>query len=211
MSAVPYFWNRAAGGGAQSASAARRMQVRIMDGRKSIPAIDGLDMSDTSPSDTGEILWDAAGQVYSVNAPAVRIALGAIAGKPIRLGDLAIEVGAMKQPYAAVEVVAMDAKPIAISKKLLISVAARVENEGWSWDEGRHYISNWESVNNLAGTRTIAEPVPISIDLPGIGWKVSMLDGSGYPCGNLSTRKAPAGTRFQADNPQTLWYLAEID
>ena len=122
---------------------------------------------------------------------------------------LSITVGTMKQPHATVEIVAMDGRPIAGSKKLLISVAARVENEGWNWDAGRHYIANWASVGASAGTRTIAEPVPIAIDLPGQDWKVRMLDGSGYPMGSVPTVQVPEGTRMQVDSPRTLWYLAE--
>jgi hypothetical protein len=209
LNAPQYYWNSALGGSAQTIAGARRLQLRLAEGGQAPRLSEKPVLGDASPSDTGEILWDAPGKAYSVNAPCVRVASGAVSGKTVKLGDVVIEVGRMEQPFATIEIVAMDAKPISGSRKLLISAAARVENEGWEWDAERHYISNWAQVNDAAGTRTVAEPVPFAIDLPGTEWKVRALDGSGYPTGEIPTARTSTGTRVRVDSPRTLWYLAE--
>ena len=102
-------------------------------------------------------------------------------------------------------VVALDGKPIRESRKLLVSVAARVENQNMGWDAARR------TVGKKWGTGpTVCEGVTASITVPGANWRAQRLDGTGASAGPARGR-AVAG-RFKLDvSPadRTLWFALE--
>jgi len=89
-------------------------------------------------SETGEIMWenqDSVNAVYKVNAPAVKAAVGYLGGKNIELGSVSINMDTTAFNWAAITIAALDGKPVEESSKVLITVAGRVENTDWKWDE----------------------------------------------------------------------------
>jgi hypothetical protein len=154
-------------------------------------------------SDTGQISLDRSqpGQeTLTVNAPAVRMLIGRVAGRSFRLGDVEVAVApGTFRDYANLALVALDGKPIAESRKALLTVLARVENQGQRWNEDRSRADWGEGP-------TVAEPVSLDLTLPGDGWRGSALTGAGQRAGQVTV----ADGRF-ALGPQykTLWYLFE--
>jgi hypothetical protein len=156
-------------------------------------------------ADTGEIVWDVtdpAGATYLVKAPAARAAVGFIGGYNVALGDVTLTVEKGDNPWAAVALVALDGKPIAESRRMLLSAARRVENTDMQWNEKR------TSVSNKWGTEpTMAEAVVADIELPG-AVTIQPLDGAGRLTGAprpAEKRGDRCRLRISAED-RTLWY-----
>jgi hypothetical protein len=89
-------------------------------------------------SETGEITWDnrdSINAVYSVNAPAARVAAGYIGGKTIDLGNVTIQMDTTRYNWGVITLTALDGKPVSESSKVLLVAAGRVENTDWKWDD----------------------------------------------------------------------------
>jgi hypothetical protein len=182
----------------------RRLEVRFVKGAGEPAASEKVAPSPVRVSDTGELGWIPAGDYsFTVNAPGWRMAAGAVSGRKIELGDLTAEFGKMAFNYACLAVAALDEKPIAESRKVLITVASRVENQGMTWNADRSSVGR-----GWGHGPTIAEFVPVTMNLPGSGWKVSVLDGAGAPKTDLKCAPDGSRTRFATD-PATpsLWFL----
>jgi hypothetical protein len=112
--------------------ARRRLEVRLADGSGEVKTSETIDAASPRASDTGEVVWEvgpgapAAGPAFLVKSPAVRMAVGQVAGRKVGLGDVTVEVGAMEKGYACLALVALDGKPVAESKSLLLAAAGRV-------------------------------------------------------------------------------------
>jgi hypothetical protein len=74
-------------------------------------------------SDTGELKRDFAVGVETINTPMSQAALGWIGGRKYDLADLTIDI---RTPKAAVAVTSLDEKPLASSKRMLLTVVAQV-------------------------------------------------------------------------------------
>ncbi|HEY3593993.1 MAG TPA: hypothetical protein VGL13_08965, partial [Polyangiaceae bacterium] len=74
-------------------------------------------------SDTGELKRDWGVGVETINTPMSQAALGWIGGHKYELADVTLE---MKTPKAVVVLTSLDQKPIASSKKMLLTVVAQV-------------------------------------------------------------------------------------
>jgi len=139
-----------------------------------------------------ELMWES-----------MPLAVGKIAGRSITLGDVSIEIGMMKQGYACLALVALDGKPAAESKSLLLAAAGRVENQGMGWNADRtSVVANWGK------GPTVAEFVPATITLPGSRWKAHSLDGAGAPRNEVPVQTGDGKTvvKLSAAAP-SLWYL----
>jgi hypothetical protein len=187
----------------QKAAATRALAVRLVEGKGEPSVSEKVDPGDVWRSDTGEIAWASGGAdgAFTVTAPGLRLAAGPLAGRKIEVGDVAIEVGRMPRPYACVEMVAIDGKPIAQSSRVVLAVAARVENRHMGWNSDRSTVGK-----EWGEGPTIAEPVPITVTVPGTGWKAQALDGRGAPKEDIVTVAAGGGTRISVQTPTTLWY-----
>lgn len=154
-------------------------------------------------SDTGEIAFDraeAGRETLTVAAPAVRMLLGRVAGRSFALGGVGIAVATgTRRDYANISLVALDGKPVADSRKLLLTAVARVENAGQRWSPDRSHADWGEGP-------TLAEPVSLTVTLPTADWRVTALDGGGQP-----TQAIPptAGSFALGPRYATLWYLFE--
>jgi len=196
-------------GVSRGSAALRRLEVRLADGAGSVKASESVNASQSNMSDTGEVAWQvgrgaARTEVaFLVKAPAARMAVGPIAGRKIDLGDVSVEVGTMDRHYACLALVALDGKPVAESKSVLLAAAGRVENQGMGWNADRTTVGTaWGKGPALA------EAVPATVTLPGTGWKAQALDGAGAPKAAIPAEASGSGTlvKVGATTP-SLWYL----
>jgi hypothetical protein len=163
-----------------------------------------IPVPDRRVSSTGQIVWDvtdAKRPVYTVNAPAVRLAIGYIGGREIRLGDATIRVMKALDNWALVAIGALDGKPLRESRRVLVSVVGRVENTDMGWNEDRTSVGN-----DWGGPPVVAEAVEATITLPLKG-TVSALDATGAPKGKVAFRETADGLAFEtAEKYETLMY-----
>jgi hypothetical protein len=182
--------------------ARRRLEVRLTEGADEVRATEQIAAASPRVSDTGELTWEAGGP-FLLQAPAVRMAVGKIAGRSIALGDVSIEIGAMERGYVCLALVALDAKPVAESKSVLLAAAGRVENQGMGWNADRTSVST-----NWGKGPTVAEFVPATITLPGSGWKAHSLDGAGAPRSEIPVLAGNGKTVVKlSPAAPSLWYL----
>jgi hypothetical protein len=155
-------------------------------------------------SDTGEITVDrtTTGREHlKVTAPGARMLIGYVGGGRYELGDTVFDVGAgTRDGYANIVLAAVDGRPVAGSRRLLLSVVARVENRGQKWNEARTGVYDW------GGGPTLAEPVPLRLTLPGGGWRAQALAGTGRSTQGVAM---PGSTLATDPSHGTLWYLIE--
>ncbi|MEK7477072.1 MAG: cellulase family glycosylhydrolase [Candidatus Coatesbacteria bacterium] len=184
----------------------RRMRVRIVEPGTPIASTGAVPVGSTRTSDTGEITWRPGKEAhtFTVEAPGFRMAAGTLGGTTVRLGDAMLEIGKVKNSSACVAIVALDGKPLADSSRVLVSIAARVENQGMKWNADRTSIGR-----DWGHGPTIAERVPATLTLPGSGWKAEVLDGAGHPAAKLAVRASGNGTSvaLNAKPPYSLWFL----
>jgi hypothetical protein len=197
-------WTRAGVG--PGAVAVRRLQVDVTRESGDVRASERVEDADRRSSDTGEVEWTCGSLParFTVNAPALRVAVGDLAGSRLRLGDVVLEVSPRERKYACVALVALDEKAVKDSRKVLLTVAGRVENQGMGWNADRTSVSK-----EWGRGPTLAEAVPAGITLPGSGWRVQALDGTGKPCAEVAVRVEGdrTGARVGEKSP-SLWYLA---
>jgi hypothetical protein len=116
-----------------------------------------------------------AGNVYIAAAPAAATFVGYIGAATLSAGDVQLTTEAFGNNFAAVTVVATDGQPLASSRRILVTVCGRAENQGMVWNADRTSV----------GTRwgrgpTIAQYVPARVRLPVSGApKVYALDSTG--------------------------------
>jgi hypothetical protein len=204
---VAGLWESA--GVSRGSAALRRLEVKLVDGAGDVKASESINASMAETSDTGEVVWKAGRSAqltevaFLVKAPAARMAVGPIAGRKVDLGDVSVEVGAMDRHYACLALVALDGRPVAESKSVLLAVAGRVENQGMGWNADRTTVGTaWGKGPALA------EAVPATVTLPGTGWKAQALDGAGAPKAEIPAEAAGARTTVKVGGAQpSLWYL----
>lgn len=158
-------------------------------------------------SDNGEILWDnrdSTEAIFTVNAPAARIAAGYIGGKQIELGDVTIAMDSTTFNWATISLTSLDRKSIEESSKILLIAAGRVENTDMGWNDDKTSVgTDWGS------TPTRAEGIPARIIFSNMKpFSVNALDSAG----NVGTKIRPVkqGNRRVLNigaQYQTLWYL----
>jgi hypothetical protein len=101
-----------------SAGAPQGTAVRLTDASRPLIPLDATQ----AVSDTGELRRDWGEGLYVVTTPRTQAVTGWIGGKPIRLPDVEV---AIRTRNASVAVQSLDAQPIALADRLLISVGAR--------------------------------------------------------------------------------------
>ncbi len=147
--------------------------------------------------------WDAERGIFLLNAPAARVWCGEIGGQELTAGDARCRVGELPgpAPHGTVAVVALDGKPLAQSRRVLVTAARRAANPGMKWNESRTSVGDdWGSAPaGVVGLRA-------SLTLPGSPWTVTALDPSGA---NRSPSKQPGGPLELSPKDATLWFLLE--
>lgn len=155
-------------------------------------------------ADTGEWTWNPAGGTWVLAAPAVRAWCGRLGGRSWPAGDTTCKVGPLSEPapVATVVLVALDAKPLAESKKLLLTALRRAENRDMGWTKDRQSV----------GDRWGAGPVQVlgleaELALPaGTRWQATPLDSAGR---RRTALAGPVSVLRITPEHATMWWLLE--
>lgn len=157
---------------------------------------------------TPHLTWQATGDAprFTVNAPAVRCAVGRIAGESIELGDVRLKVDMPAGTWVCAALASVDSRSIADSARVLLSLATRIENTNMGWDAERKSVGKkWGSAP------VVAQGVPAEIILPGdAAPRVWALDPRGEKSSPISVSRTGNGWQLVV-GPQyrTLWYVIE--
>jgi len=143
---------------------------------------------------------------YLVNAPAVRMAVGEIAGEAVHLGDVTLRVDPPQGRWACTTVASLDGKPIAASRRVLWSLATRVENTNMVWSDDRRTISNRWGTGPV-----VAQGVTAELAVQGAPpARVFALDPRGEPARPVPVRRTDGGWSIKVGPSfRTLWYIIE--
>ncbi len=103
----------------------------------------------------------ARGPVYLAAVPSAAALVGFVGGSHLEAGDLRVDTDPFGLQFAAVGAVSLGDEPLVRSPRVLITVAARSENQGSVWNAARTSVGNvWGS-----GGPTITERVPATVRL----------------------------------------------
>ena len=161
-------------------------------------AVDGC----TAPPE-GQVRWEtgAPNPTFTVVAPAVRMAAGAIAGRTIALGDASLTVGELPRGDASVALVALDGLPLDQSKEMLLVSEARVENTRMAFNAQRTGLTSW------GRGPALAEYVPLTVTLGGAPLRAERLDPAGQSAGEIPVVQDASGRSvLRLDHQPSLWF-----
>lgn len=149
-----------------------------------------------------QIAWLPNQGTFSVNAPSVKVALGAF--DEIEMGDVRVRSDGSQLSFS---MVSLDAQPFETTTKILVAVVGQVQNHQMIWNADRTSVSTDWGVGP-----TMCRGVNLSASLPGTDWAVSRLDGTGAEVG--PGRGSVVGDRYEitvSPDDKTLWYLLYRD
>ena len=116
---------------------------------------------DTPPA---QIVQAPQGQVLTAVAPQAAVATGFLGGANVVAGPLHVACPRFGRDFATVAAVALDGRSLATSKRVLVTVVARAENQEMKWNAARTSVgTDW------GHGPTIAERVPAAIELAASG------------------------------------------
>lgn len=171
--ALPLLW--AEQGVPMSAAALRQIGVALHAGSGEVTVSEVPRIPGTLGSETGELLWERAGAHprFSVDAPALKLVCGRVAKSALRFEDASFEFADFFGGYACASLLALDDQPIARSRRMLLTVAARAQNA----QPARDRDSNGSA--DFGAGPALAQFVPFSLSLPTTGWRAQALDSTG--------------------------------
>jgi hypothetical protein len=194
--------------GVDLGSAWMRKVTLVLDEQAEVPAYRGSNKAPDGEraSDCGAVRWspcDPKGPWCSLNAPGARLLVGHVAGRSFSVGDVTLDVSARpwlkKLPaYACISLVALDGKPIATSRRMILASSARTENQNMQWNDNRTSLA----LKGWGTGPTVSEAVPIKLHLPGAAVKAYALDAKGQCSGVLRTSGSTVELRAE---DRTLW------
>ncbi|RPJ51943.1 MAG: hypothetical protein EHM21_01480 [Chloroflexi bacterium] len=160
------------------------VQIAEMNAPANQPAKDEITLPEQEiASDTGELRWTAVLEDSRVifDTPRWQALLGR-RGK-MQTANLSLQLAT---PYACVQAVSLEEKPLAETGQILLVTGARVANTGMKWrDSSRQSLGH-----DFGGAPTRIEPVEGTLLLKGLqGAKtvtVQALDGNGQPVGSVT-------------------------
>jgi hypothetical protein len=169
-----------------------------------LPPVEGLVSSET-------VSWnptDEKGPWFSLDVPSVRLLIGHVGGRTVPVGDTTFAVDGRPWPkdlpaYACISLTALDGKPVAESKRLLLAASARTENTNMKWNEDR---TSLVGKDGWGGDTTVSEAVPLTLTLPVGSYRATALDSQGRP--GKPVQVTGNALRLRAED-QTLWVLVE--
>jgi len=150
------------------------------------------------------IHWNSAAPAptFMVRAPALRVAAGKIAGTAFDLGDVHFAVGDLPRGDASIALVALDGRPLSLSKEMLLVAVARVENSGMTWNADRTGLTSW------GHGPAVAEFVPLTVTLPWTQLRAERLDPAGGVAAPLAvSREADGRSSLRLDHQPSLWFI----
>jgi len=149
------------------------------------------------------LIKTVSGGMYLANATDAQSLVGYVGGQTMTLGQNTLVFPAFGNSFAAVTLTAMDQHPLAQSRKMLLTLAGKVENQDMGWNAARTSVgSQW------GNGPTVAEGIPATVTLKtNAARHVWALDGTGRRVGDVPATFANGALTFTV-GPQfkTLWY-----
>jgi hypothetical protein len=149
-------------------------------------------------SDTGQLSLDPAAGIFTINTPRLQAAVGALGqAGTIELQDVSLRC---QTPFAVILVTALEAKPIASARRILVTAVARSENTGQAFTDKKR------AVPQHGRAPVLVEPVrsELTIRLRG-GASVYPLDETGKRRDPLCATAADGTLRFRTDEAHSPW------
>lgn len=168
-------------------------------------------------SDTGELVWDAAAGVVTIDSARARAVIGRADGGSFALGgpglDCAIqpeacvtfEIGATRRGFCALALTLLEGASFGADGRALLSATGDVENTGMIWTDA----SRTSVGDDWGGAPTLVEVIPAVVTLPRAASEVRVfaLDGRGQRAAELPvTGDGTAATFELGQELDTLWY-----
>jgi hypothetical protein len=150
------------------------------------------------------LLQTQRGVVYTAAAEAVASLIGYVGGATVNVGALSVETDSFGLNFAAVGVVALDEKPLPHSERILVTLAARAENQNFRWNAARTSVGEvWGE-----GGPTLAERVPATVRLQTQApRRVQALAPDGSPAAEVKATWENGWVSFSTrEGPGTLHY-----
>ncbi len=145
---------------------------------------------------------EAGGQYRAVDRKAAAV-VGYVGGETVMLGDDTLMFPKFGNNFAAVTLTPTDGKPLTQSRRLLLTLAGRVENQGMVWNADRTSVGD-----QWGHGPTVAEGIPATVMLKtSAARRVWALDGTGKRVQSVPAAFADGALTFTV-GPQykTLWY-----
>lgn len=190
-----------------------RVRIGRFDASRTTRAaeIDFKDPAGRIASDTGELLWEAAGKRtgrLTINTPRTQAAVGWLGGQALRTADAQFR---LTTPFCAVSLTALDGRPLSRSRKILLVAAARCANTGMQWNAERTSISDkWGGPPLL--TETVEGQLTLQRAVGAADLELVPLDGSGRAqpgkATPLTRRNDLCTIPLSAANT-TVWYVLD--
>ncbi len=144
-----------------------------------------------------------AGAQYLVVSPFVQAVTGYVGGQTVTLGQNTLTFPAFGNNFAAVTLTPKGIDSIAEARRLLLTLAGKVENQVMGWNADRTSVgSRW------GHGPTVAEGIPATVTLKTRDARhVWALDGTGKRAGEVPATYANGSLTFTVGPQfQTLWY-----
>ena len=107
-----------------------------------------------------QVLKNPQGQVFVTTVERAAVATGFLGGATTQAGPLTITCPRFGRDFATVAAVALDDQPLTSTKRALVTIVARAENQGMKWNEARTTVgAEW------GHGPTLAERVPATVSL----------------------------------------------
>ena len=179
----------------------RRVGVRLSPGvRKPEPGL-------TAGAPLSPLRWDDD-TPFRLDVPAAKVLVGRCTGAKHDFDGASFDVAPNDSGFAAFALTAMDGKPLADSRRILLAVAGDVENTNMGWNERRTSVGrNWGSAP------TVCEAIEAAVTLAtsARSAKVWALDGKGRRLAEVPSRLAGGRLDFRTGPAsRTLWYEISV-
>jgi len=161
---------------------------------------------------TREVVFDFGTGLCTVNAPAAQGAAGFLAkAGPVALKDLRIE---SRMEYAAVLAVALDARPLRESRRILVQITAKARPHGWRQSEAAYThdkkIHQGFRIDAKGSAPWNVAATDLTLILAGpAARKVTRLDENLYPAPDRVEARPAAGGITITPPPNAMYLLVE--
>lgn len=141
--------------------------------------------------------------LFTSSTPFALCMVGYVGGTQVDLEGCSLTFPEFGNDFAAATLTPLDSKPLQSSRRMLLTLVGKIENQGMVWNAQRTSVgSRW------GHGPTLAEGIAAEVVLPGVGARhVWALDGTGKRTTAVATRTSNQHITFTT-GPQykTLWY-----
>lgn len=139
-------------------------------------------------SDTGELRWDSAAGIVTLDAPRQKWAWGFVGGGPVALGGARVVAGSSSaKGFLSLTLASLDGAVADDSRALLLTVLGAQRNADDRWFEYPDKRTDYPPALGARITHreywgkgpSLVEVFPLELVLPGAGWKMRALDAEG--------------------------------